>query len=242
MTDAGSELAQEMSRPGVDGATDDKEVACLVKELRELTREATIDLSLRVGRLLIERCCEGEIDKWRNRGKRLPMLRALARRRDLPMSASALYRSIAIYELSDRVGGLSRWKHLGVSHLRAVLPLEQELQVQVLSLAESERWTVARVELETGRRRSSRATGGRPRLPRCIKALRSLERQAKAPAPFLRDDDELACLDAATLRRLDETVKSLLSSLSDLQNAVEHFRRRGQATDVAAVTPLGDRS
>jgi hypothetical protein len=95
------------------------------------------------------------------------------------MSPGSLYRSVAIYELSARLG-FARWKSLSASHLRLVLPLPEHEQSELLARADEEHWTLSRLEREVISIRSrcpeKNLKGGRRRNSALLTQLRGLER------------------------------------------------------------------
>lgn len=146
-----------------------------IHQLSVLSRGATLEFALGVGKIVVDTLYDGDLTAWRSRAKKDHALRVLAARPELPMSASALYRALAIYELSRRQMLAAGWQHLGVSHLRAVLGLPNETQNLLLSRAEAEQWTVVRLEREVvGFRDSPRSAGGRKPIPECIKSIRRI--------------------------------------------------------------------
>ncbi|HMA94055.1 MAG TPA: hypothetical protein VKP30_15290 [Polyangiaceae bacterium] len=146
-----------------------------IHQLNVLTRVATLEFALGVGKVVVDTLYDGDLSAWRSRARKDHALRALAASPDLPLSASVLYRALAIYELSRRnVQGMD-WRHLGVSHLRAVLGLPGEIQSRLLATAEAESWSVARLEREVLVLRSpSRCSGGRKPTPACVKSIRRI--------------------------------------------------------------------
>jgi hypothetical protein len=104
--------------------------------------------------------------------------RKLATHPDLPMSAGALCRSLAMYELFERLGIVS-WKHICTSHLRLVLPCSHEVQHSLLHAAEKDRWSVRQLDeqihlLPSDRRLPNR--GGPTRGSAILKRARALEK------------------------------------------------------------------
>jgi hypothetical protein len=67
-------------------------------------------LAVEVGSLIVDTFYGGDIAVLRDRGPKEASLRRLAEHPDLPMSPAALYRTVAIYELAERLGGVSTWK------------------------------------------------------------------------------------------------------------------------------------
>lgn len=213
----------------VDRAELDEEqrLAALAAELRSLARDASVDLAIRIGRLVIDRLYAGDLSTWRSRGAKAHSLRALARRADLPISTSALYRSIALFELASRMGGVGEWSELGVSHLRLVLGLPSEDQRRLLDEACASNWTVAELERETTLVRTrdlaqGRACkrGGRPRLPRFVKSLNRLRKYTEASDELFGDLDAAATMAPDELAELRATLELVRTRCDQLQRAL----------------------
>src|SRR5689334_13682467 len=94
----------------------------VVRELNDLHQAATLDFALRVGRIVIDRLYGGDVGVWRRQRSTDASFRKLAARsrRGLVLSASTLYRAVALCELCDRIA-VSIRGNLGAAHLRAVL-------------------------------------------------------------------------------------------------------------------------
>jgi hypothetical protein len=135
----------------------------VARRVNEVCRSATFDLAFTIGQLIIHELYGGSICEWRRHGTARPSYRALAARKDLLLSPSALCRSVGVYVLAERLGGRQRWKHLCVSHLKEVLPLPECEQDRILEVAEREAWTVSelreRLSLARGRTRDDRRSG-----------------------------------------------------------------------------------
>jgi AcrR family transcriptional regulator len=121
-----------------------------------------MDLALRIGGHVLDGYFGGDLEEWRS-GQNGVTLRQLAREARLGVSASTLYRYVAITALCRRMGR-TRFDHLGTSHLRLVLSLPLPDQVRLVTVAEAERWTVRQLASRVldlgeraGRRRSTYA-------------------------------------------------------------------------------------
>lgn len=158
----------------------DGEIDTFIDELRRICGQATIDLALRVGLLVVETFYGGDVGRWRKRKQHDPSLRRLAARGDLPVSVAQLYRCVAIYEISSDIPAFSTWKYLSVSHVRAVLGLPREAQRRLLAEAEHERWTVLRIEAE------ARAMRKRKTLKARAAAASRARTQARASSKLAR--------------------------------------------------------
>ena len=150
----------------------------VVGELNLIARSATLDFALAVGRVIVDGFYGGDLEAWRARGVKDMSFRRLAKHRDLPMSPAALYRSVAVYELSHRLP-LTRWQRVSASHLHVVLPLAQGDQERLLELTDVQRWPVRRLRQEVALLSaapvnclSQRASDGRPKLQQTIRLLR----------------------------------------------------------------------
>ena len=160
-------------RHGVDEVVIDE----VVHALCTMNRARTLGLMLDVGALVVERLFGGDFDALRSRGRKDRSLRKLASHPKLPFSAATLWRAIAIYELVRRFPGLVEARCLGVSHLRAVLGLPPPVQERLLRAAESEKWSIDRLEqMAAEYSRDNRGRGGRPRVPGIVKAASRIER------------------------------------------------------------------
>jgi hypothetical protein len=109
----------------------DTKVDRIVRQLNTICKAATFDFAMAVGKLIVDSFYAGDLDAWRSRGIKNVSFRRLAKHPDLPMSATALYRSTAIYEVCQRTGAAD-WKHLSTSHVRLVLPLAPGQQARLL--------------------------------------------------------------------------------------------------------------
>jgi hypothetical protein len=146
--------------------------------LRELVVASTMELTLSVGEIIVDELYDGSFEAWRTRGRKCTSLRALARRPDLTMSATALYRCIAIYELVRRSGGIQAFSRLRVSHYRAVLGLPSDKQIEYLQIANDEAWTATELDERTRRARPvvPLRRGGRRRMNSIHRAVRAAVR------------------------------------------------------------------
>jgi hypothetical protein len=158
----------------------------VVRRLNALSKKATLQFSLDVGKVIVDHIYGGDLSLWRHRNPDKEFsFRRLAGHPALPLSPVALYRCVAIYELCARIG-VASWAHVSTSHLRLVLPLTGDEQVRMLHLAEMQRWSVTRLDQEVATvRPKTLSTGGRRRRS-------SFERCAQRLATTL--DELSACL------------------------------------------------
>jgi hypothetical protein len=180
--------AARATNPGEGDALVDR----VVGQLNEICKVATLEFSISVGRLIIDSFYRGDCERWRKRGTKQASFRKLSRHPELPMSAVALYRSVAIYELSQRLG-MSDWKHVCATHLRLVLPLPEEEQEKLLKLAETNTWSIRRLDEEVSLVRKERPRdrrGGRKRASPAKRIIRSLERDLDELQNFVGVDGQ----------------------------------------------------
>jgi hypothetical protein len=156
----------------------DGEIDLVVRELKGICRNSNLEFALHVGRLIIHRFHDGNMNDWRSRGAKTTSFRQLSAHPELPMSAVVLYRCVALFELCDRLDAPSRWRHLGVSHLRAVIGLPTEEQERILSAGNASRWSVQEMDAEARKFRQAHVSsrGGRHRGSTLLKALKSIQR------------------------------------------------------------------
>ncbi len=213
-------MAANALRPRIGLAPDDDRVELVVRELRTIAPfGGGIEPYLQTGRLIVNNFYHGDLARWRLRGRKEASFRRLARHPDLPMSAGTLYRTVAIYELCQRAG-VSEWKHLTVSHLRAVLSVPHPEQLGYLKLAEAEKWTTIRLETELSHARIGAAhSRGRPRRPLIVKTLRAVLRYVDRNGSLLGAGEDLASLP-------DKLVPDLAGAIAAITSACDEVKEK----------------
>jgi len=207
----------------------DRVIDQVAQDIRRLQRDATIGLALHIGELIIRNLYGGDFSTWRSHGSKDVSFRKLTVLLQEDLSVSVLYRSVAIYELADRMG-VSTWKHLGVSHVRAVLGLPMKEQERILSAAEEKAWTVDRIEQEVAKSRKELETGakrGRPALPAFVKSIHYMKRFVEEEE-LLGGLEEVRNLDAGELSELEQTDTTLQARLHEVLKRLKAAGRRGQ--------------
>ena len=211
-----------------DGTTSptvpDETISEVVASIRAAQAKHGFALIQDIGRLIVEKFYGGDIGVLRDRGPKDASLRQLADHPDLPMSASGLYRAVATYDLIERQGGVAVWKHLGPSHVRAVLPVSDKDQRRLLGFAEKHSWTVKKLEEKVRKIREDAKAAetdvkkrGRPPLPRFVKSLNALERYATDGDDLFGDLDAVDDLDGDEAQRLYQTVTGLKLKCEELE-------------------------
>jgi hypothetical protein len=192
----------------------------IVNQISRLVMVAGLEAALRVGALIIHHFHGGSTDSWRERGPKTTSFRRLSEHPALPMSAGALYRCVAIFELCDRLRAPSRWRNLGTSHFRVVLGVDETSQERLLATANAERWSVRTLQIEVVKGRLARQSKGgrRPQSPvtKIAKTIRKCLDEQREAADRLEELD-LDELEGAMLV-LDETREWLVSVRESLQN------------------------
>ena len=186
---------------GADNAAAADVIDTVVTTLTTLVRGAGIEMALKVGEIVVEGIYGGDLKALRDRGSKDTSFRKLSAHPRLPFSPVTLWRSVAVYELVQRMPGLAKTKHLGVAHLRAALGLPQSVQEHLLRSAEIERWTKDRLENQAARyRKKEKSKRGRRPMPPAIRYVRQLDRLTRKEDASVEDLD-LGDLDDT--RRLD---------------------------------------
>lgn len=199
-------------------------IDAVVSELNGLARVHGLELTLAIGRVVVEHVYKGDMKLFRARHEKDASLRKLAERADagsLHVSAAGLYRAIAIFELTERLG-VSSWKHLGVSHLRAVLGLSFPKQQKLLATAEDQAWTCD--ELEAAAKAARTKAGGTPRgrrpsLP-FVKSIGRMEKLLIAPEEAFAGLDRVDTLAETEATRLYQAVTGMKIKCEELQAAL----------------------
>ncbi len=188
--------------------------------LRQLVCTTTMELTLKVGAVIIEDLYGGSLKAWRKRGRKCHSLRALANQPDLPMSAASIYRSVAIYELVTRARGIETFSRLGVGHFRAVLAVSTDEQLGYLRTAHEQAWTVSELEHRTrpNVQAEGRPRGGRRPLHPVFRALRTA---ARALDGELRERSDLGTrVDGPHVAAIRSEVETLLRRILSLAEVV----------------------
>lgn len=202
----------------------------LAARLAEQGKDATVDQALEIGRMVLDTLYGGDLMAWRSRAAKAHSLRALARRDDLTVSSSGLYRAVALYELAQNLGGLERWSTLGISHLRLVLGLPISEQRRLLDAAVGSGLTVAELEREAvaARKRGPEqlGRGGRPRLPRFVKSVNRLRKAAEG-AELFADVEAAAEMSPERLAEIRDVLATVRVRCEALDQALERATGRG---------------
>ena len=202
------------------GVVDDQVVDQVVHELNQIHGKATLDLALGMGEVIVQRFYRGDLTLWRRHKTKEISYRKLAARadHDLNVSATSLYRSVALCELISRLG--PRCVHgLTMTHLRVVLGLPDERQAELLDVAAERKWSTQRFEQEIAELRTSLTKRrGRPPSPRLVRAVRKL-------VAFWQEVEQALQCEGSAEGTLCET-QSLYQTIVELRDRVDKAARR----------------
>jgi len=174
----------------------------LARRINSLYREATLDVTCAIGKLVISELYEGNVTLWGEQGTHRPSYRKLAARGDLLLSPSALCRAVAIYALCERLGDRGRWRHLTASHLQEVLGLDRSHQERLLRVADAEQWSVSRLRTEVTKQRPKSSRSRHPGLlpiARRLKAFMVKYQTTLEDAKAVLEADADVALELATI-------------------------------------------
>jgi hypothetical protein len=218
--------AKALQQPSQDAAAiapqGTEEIERVVLELNRICKSATFDFAMKVGRIVVDHFYAGKLEGWRHRGAKDVSFRKLAKHPDLPMSPSALYRSVAIYEVCTRLE-IDSWRHVSTSHIRLVLGLPGPEQARLLREAEGEEWSVRRLQDEIAQLREEEK-GIAPLAN--ANADSALKKVTRALSTCLDESDHLvnAMDDGLALSR--ETARSIAAVVNRISEACSMLQVR----------------
>jgi hypothetical protein len=217
------EPATNLDSPPVEllpAPVSDEIIERLAERLRDLARTATLELTLRIGEMIVRELYQGDLALWRSHGPKEASFRRLAEFTEPSLSHSSLQRSVALYELHQRLG-CPEWARLGVSHLRAVLGLPEAEQARLLTEANAQGWTASRLLEEVkGVRQltASESHAGRPPLPRFVKTVHQFARVLQDADASFGDIEAIEDMDLEQARGLRDTVCDLRARCDSLES------------------------
>jgi hypothetical protein len=184
----------------------------IVEQLCNVCRLSGIERALKIGKVVVDGCFNGDVNGLREKRKRTISYRKLAQRSDLPLSASALNRAVGVYELVQRLPWLANNEKLSLGHLECVLPVREDGQATLLLDAESRSLSVRVLrDLVREGQEPSTFSRGRPPLHPSRRLLKSLHRTADTCRGMLAVCEQLR-IGHPILSRLRAT----MSELTDL--------------------------
>lgn len=195
-----------------------------LRQVNALCKGTTLRFALDVGRLVVEGLYDGDLRRLRSRGQKDELaMRRLAADPDLAMSASALYRCVAIFELCGRLHR-TEWRHVSTSHLRLVLPLPPSEQERFVREAEANGWKVRELERHiasfVGVAPPACAKGGRRRRSELSSVVHTLEKGTERVIGLL------ATCEGDTAKPSPESVRATVLALERLRKACDALEQR----------------
>jgi hypothetical protein len=128
-------------------ALDEAALDEVVTRLREIDQLQGLERTLGIGELILSRFYAGEVAAWRERRRnKQNSIRRLATMKDCPYSKSALNDAVATFVMVAQLPAARTFKHVGASHLAAVLSLNVTRADELLTQAENERLSVRQLK------------------------------------------------------------------------------------------------
>lgn len=178
-----------------------------------------------VGKIIVEDLYQGERPEHGRRG--ITTFRKISQNMKGRMSAQALYRCAAIYEMCKALSVRPKWQHLGMSHLSLVLGLTTAQQKRLIASAEKGEWSVEKLRQEAGKlREKKKARKGRKPLPRFAKALHQLDRFVDGRESLTGDLDALGDLDRPKIKDMLKKVTVVQKQLASVQKELSRAASR----------------
>jgi hypothetical protein len=221
-------------------STADDAIERAVRDLNAICRAATLDFALAVGAFVIDRFYAGDLARWRSRdATKQDSLRRLARHPDLAMHPGCLYRSVAMYELGQRIG-IPQCRRISTSHLRLVLPLLPPQQERLLRETEEAGWSVRRLEEEVRavvqRDPAARTTrGGRKRHSRLTGAVQAIQKCGDALNEFLAADFDGEVPSSESARAALGALRAVRQACTRMERRLENYLPAARTTPPPAM-------
>jgi hypothetical protein len=200
-------------------------IAEVAHAIRAMERGAALQLYVDVGRLIVDRFYQGDVERARSRAPKDASLRKLAEQPDMPLGRTALNDAVRVSAFVESKGGVRTCGHLGPSHLRPLLALPEPEQDRLLVQASEGGWTVQQIKAAAHEATGRKPAGGRPPLPAYLKSLHALRRYASDGKKLFADLDRTEDLDRKEARRLLKAVDALTDHLVEVR---ERLRARAK--------------
>jgi hypothetical protein len=148
----------------------------VVRELRAIVHHTGLARTIAIGQLVLDRFFGGSTELWQDRRRnKNNSIRRLADCPTCPLSRSALNQAVGVFAAVRSMPGASELPHVGASHIVAVLALPDGEREDWLRRADSQLWSVRRLNDEIRcARRCAGERRGRPRLAIASKLLGSV--------------------------------------------------------------------
>jgi hypothetical protein len=191
----------------------------VVQQLNEIHRGVALETALRIGRLIVDRFYGGDLTSWRTHRAKEASFRKLAARadRDLHISATGLYRAVALYELTERLN-LKDVRDISVTQLRLVLGLPEPQQRLLLAQAQENGWQSQQLELEASRLRARLGKrSGRIPVPPLARVARTISQLSSRARSMVREEDFVRPLSRDQVRSVHQAIENARQELEQVQ-------------------------
>ena len=192
--------------------------------LRHLFMANHLDLARSTGEYVLATFFGGDSKTFRTRGKEHQSFQALAKRGDLGMSSSFLWRAVSFVD-QLRLLPPNIATALPYSHQLALLPLkDEEVKAQLAEKALAEGWTRNDLEDEVKKARvrgAGESKAGRPELPGFVKTIHRWEKTLEEPDTALAGLEQLDTMKVGEVRRLHATVVALRQRCDELEQQLQ---------------------
>ena len=207
----------------------------VVSAIRRLAAISSLQLSVSIGELVVQRFFGGDLATLRSRGPKDESLRRLAEHPNLPFGPSTLSRHVAVYEVIERIGGLQAVKSLTHSHVRHVLGAPANLQAKLLAEAERRGWTADQLRDHAQSSRPAAGRGGRRPTTVFEKGLSAWRRAIGGDGDLRSTFEAVEALDATKLESARVAVEALQEELTALAQHIALMSFDGPSLNPAPV-------
>jgi hypothetical protein len=195
----------------------DGELACIAKELREISTGSSWPRTLAIGHLILEHFFRGKVEEWQtHRRQKDASIRRLAQRPDCPLGKSALSEAVAIHVARTALPEFV--DELTPSHVGLALRLPPLQRLEILRKAHAASWSVRALRREVSAlRRRAGERRGRPRSSTARAAVFRAVRSAETLQTLVDLLDDARDVN-------EETVNALESALGRVEEALVEAR------------------
>ncbi|MFV8749341.1 hypothetical protein ACNOYE_02190 [Nannocystaceae bacterium ST9] len=220
----------------------DERIGRATTRINALVGCTSLQLALEIGSIVVEELYSGDLGRWRARGAKEHTLRQLANDPRLGISASAIYRALAIHEIKLRFPEHPMWAKLTLAQIRPVLGLPESEQSRLLELATQNDWTAQIMEgaATESRAHNKSSRGGRPRKPGFARSIEVAERALADEELVFGDLDALHSMSQDQRDELERRlsfVRRRCDELASLISTSEFVSGRKQALEARMSSP-----
>jgi hypothetical protein len=189
----------------------------LIRMLKEAVHRAPFARVEEVGRLVVEHCFANDLRAWRDRNPRkCASYRKLADDPRLPLSKSSLQRDTGVY-VALRTLPAEVVRGRSVTHVAAVLSLDEPMRIQFLQLAKERSMSTRSLqEAVVEFRRKAGERRGRPLVRPLGTSLRLLHQAVVSIERTVHDLPLAGAVDARLCGEIDGLIERLRAARQDL--------------------------